>query len=254
MKKLTLAALLAVSFSSLFAQKQTHDETLIFGKYIYTDKATGKKWGAGDSIVSDQWTIKDNREQLAYGELYLNNPTHDTLKNVVFYYFIKSIRDSREVRTVDTAARIITSYNFADITGFHVGRAIKIPHRSDTGRFYSVSRKGINTLEDGKMDIAQVFLGSPKFMLLASVRVPYTHGSYYYRFANMPEFAEIPLFGEERFGPSFKKKFARIFEDCPAMQQMVKDKNYPEDVSGIIAAFKDYNAMNCPDNAAAASN
>lgn len=253
MKNLALAALLTISFSSLFAQKQTHDEALVFGNYIYTDKASGKKWGAGDSVFSDQWTIKDNREQLAYGELYLNNASHDTLKNVVFYYFIKSIRDSRELRTVDTAARIITSYNFADITGFHVGQAIKIPHRSDTGRFYSVSRKGINTLEDGKRDIAQAFLGSPKFMLLASVRVPYTHGSYYYRFANMPEFAQIPVFEEQRFSPSFKKQFARIFEGCPAMQQLLKDKNYPEDVSGLIAAFRDYDRLNCSDNAAAAN-
>jgi len=254
MKNLTLAALLAVSFSSLFAQKQTHDETLVFGNYIYTDKATGKKWGAGDSAVSDQWTIKDNRDQLAYGELYLNNATHDTLKNVVFYYFIKSIRESKEVRTVDTAARIITSYNFADITGFHVEKAIKVPHRSDTGRFYSVSRKGINTLEDGKRDIAQAIFGSPKFVLLQSVRVPYTHGSFYYRFANITDFAEIPVFGEERFGPSFKKQFAKIFEGCPTMQQMVKDKNYSEDVSGLIAAFRDYNSLNCPDNKASAQN
>ena len=72
--------------------------------------------------------------------------------------------------------------------------------------------------------------------------------------ANMPEFGEIPLFGEQRFGPSFKKQFARIFEGCPAMQEMVRDKNYPEDVSGLISAFRDYSVLNCPDNAAAASN
>ena len=254
MKNLTLTTVLLLSLSSLFAQKQDHDPNLIFGKYIYTDKATGKKWGADDSVVSSQWTVTDNREQLAFGELYLNNATHDTLKNVVFYYFIKSIRESKEVRTVDTTARIITSYNFADITGFHVEKAIKVPHRSDTGRFYSVSRKGINTLEDGKRDIAQAILGSPKFVLLQSVRVPYTHGSCYYRFANMTDFAEIPLFGEERFGHSFKKQFARIFEGCPTMQQMVKDKNYSESVSGLIAAFQDYNSLNCPDNKASAQN
>jgi hypothetical protein len=253
MKNLALAALLTISSSSLFAQKQKHDETLVFGNYIYTDKATGKKWGAADSVVSDQWTIKDNRDQLAYGELFLNNASHDTLKNVVFYYFIESIRDSREVRTVDTTARIITSYNFSDITGFHVGRAIKVPGKSDTGRFYSVSRKGMNTLQDGRMDIAQAFFGSPKFMLLLSVRLPYFRGNVYYRLANMPEFAEMPLYGEQRFGYSFKKQFARIFEGCPAMQQMVKDKNYPENLDGLIAAFRDYNSLNCPDNAAAAN-
>jgi hypothetical protein len=30
------------------------------------------------------------------------------------------------------------------------------------------------------------------------------------------------------------------------MQQMVKDKNYSEDRAGMIAAFRDYHALNCP--------
>lgn len=254
MKNLTLAALLAVSFSSLFAQKKTHDATLIFGKYIYTEKGTGKKWGAENSLVSDQWTVQDNREQLAFGELYLNNDTHDTLRNVVFYYVFKGIGDAMEVRTVDTVARIITAYKFADITGFHVGQVSVYDRHNDTGRFYSVSRKGINTITDGRMDIAQAVIGSSRFMLLQSIRLPASHAPFYYKFANMTAFANIPEFGEERIGPKFKNKFAKIFENCPAMKQMVKDKNYSEDRAGIIEAFKDYNALNCPDNAAAASN
>lgn len=253
MKNLALTTVLILFISSLFAQKQDHDPDLIFGKYLYKDKATGKKWAADTSVVSSQWTVTDNRDQLAFGELYLNNATHDTLRNVVFYYFLKSIQNSREVKTVDTAARIITSYDFGDITGFHIARATKVPRISDTGRFYSVSRKGMNTLQDGKRDIAVAILGSPKFMLLLSVRLPYTRGNTYYRLADMTDFAEVPLFGEGSFGQSFKKHFAKIFEGCPAMQEMIKDKNYPEDVSGLMAAFRDYNALNCPDNAAAAN-
>jgi hypothetical protein len=252
MKIFTLTAVLTLTLSSLFAQKKIHDSTLVFGKWIYTDRATGKQWGGDDAVVSKQWNVRDNRDQLTYGELYLNNTTRDTLRNVVFFFVLKGIKDAMEIRTVDTTTRIITCYKPADIVGFHIAQASVFNNNNDTGMFFSVTKKGLQTMTDGKMDIAQMLLWSPRVILAESLGSSYT--PYYYKFAGMKAFDNVPQFGDMGIVYKFKNKFAKVFESCPEMQKMVKDKNYSQDRAGMVAAFTDYLHVNCPDNAAAASN
>lgn len=252
MKILTLLTALSLSISSLFAQKKIHDTTLVFGKWIYTDKATGKKWGADNPAVSSKWNVADNREQLTYGELYLNNATHDTLKNVVFIYVFKGIKDAMEVRTVDTAAKIITCYKPGDVVGFHIAQSDVHNANSDTGIFFSVTKKGLQSVTDGKGDFAQVLFWSPRVVLAESIGFSYT--PFYYRFTNMKAFDNVPQFGDMGLVYKFKNKFAKVFENCPDMQKQVKEKNYSQDRAGMLQAFSDYSKMNCPDNAAAAKN
>lgn len=252
MKILTLVTVLSLGISSLFAQKKIYDSTLTFGKWIYTDRATGKKWGAENPVVSKQWALLDNREQLTYGELYLNNATHDTLRNVAFIYVFKAMKDAMEVRTVDTAAKVITSYKPADIVGFHIAQASVYNDHNDTGVFFSVTKKGLQSITDGKGDFAQVLLWSPRVVLAESVGFSYT--PFYYRFANMKAFDNVPQFGDMGIVYKFKNKFAKVFEGCPDMQKLVKEKNYSQDRAGMVAAFSDYVRLNCPDNAAAAKN
>lgn len=252
MKFSILLTALTLGYSSLFAQKKIHDSTLVFGKWIYTDLATGRKWGGDSAVVSKKWNCAANFEQLTFGELYLNNATHDTLRNVVFFFVFKGIKDANEVRTVDTAARTIVVYKPADVAGFHIAQSWIHNENCDTGLFFSVSKKGLQTMTDGKADFAQVILFSNRVSLAQSIGSSYT--PFYYRFDNATAFENLPQFGNVGFVYKFKNKFTKIFEHRPDMQKLIKVKNYSEDRAGMVAAFTDYANLTCPYTGASAKN